>query len=211
MHQPWASMLVHGFKRFEGREWNHKYRGPLWIHSTSQKPSPEDIANLEQAYKSFYFDLGEEMPPFPDRYPTSHVIGRVDLIDVISLDECIDTVPQKLREPSTSAYQFIVRNPTYLDIPLKMSGQPGIYKMPKELLIGAKGLLKKAPVSWWPTKEYKLYSLGRFDLYPLDQADISEDDLRKLNSKAPKVEIKDKVVKTNMGCFHLKSVYSIAD
>jgi len=70
----------------------------------------------------------------------------------------------------------------YLDIPLKMSGQPGIYKMPKEILLGAKNLLKKAPVSWWPTKEYRLYSLGRFDLYPLDQADISEKDLAKMNA-----------------------------
>jgi len=35
MHQPWASLLVHGFKRFEGREWTHKYRGPLWIHATA--------------------------------------------------------------------------------------------------------------------------------------------------------------------------------
>ena len=31
MHQPYASLLVHGFKRFEGREWNHKFRGPLYI------------------------------------------------------------------------------------------------------------------------------------------------------------------------------------
>jgi ASCH domain len=35
MHQPWASLLVHGFKRFEGREWTHKYRGPIWIHATA--------------------------------------------------------------------------------------------------------------------------------------------------------------------------------
>lgn len=35
MHQPWASLLVLGFKRFEGREWTSKYRGPLWIHATS--------------------------------------------------------------------------------------------------------------------------------------------------------------------------------
>lgn len=35
MHQPWASLLVHGFKRFEGREWTHKYRGPLYIHATA--------------------------------------------------------------------------------------------------------------------------------------------------------------------------------
>jgi len=43
MHQPWASLLVMGFKRFEGREWTTKYRGPLWIQATSQKPSEEDI------------------------------------------------------------------------------------------------------------------------------------------------------------------------
>ena len=30
MHQPYASLLVYGFKRFEGREWTHKYRGPLY-------------------------------------------------------------------------------------------------------------------------------------------------------------------------------------
>ena len=35
MHQPWASLMVHGFKRFEGRAWTTKYRGPLWVHATS--------------------------------------------------------------------------------------------------------------------------------------------------------------------------------
>mmetsp|Transcript_7603 Transcript_7603/g.12780 ORF Transcript_7603/g.12780 Transcript_7603/m.12780 type:complete len:202 (-) Transcript_7603:1266-1871(-) len=39
MHQPWASLVVQGIKRFEGREWTNKYRGPLWIHSTAKKPA----------------------------------------------------------------------------------------------------------------------------------------------------------------------------
>lgn len=43
MHQPWASLLVLGFKRFEGREWTTKYRGPLYIHATIQKPDPDLI------------------------------------------------------------------------------------------------------------------------------------------------------------------------
>ena len=47
MHQPWASLMVHGFKRFEGREWTTKYRGPLWVHATSKKPDPELIEQLE--------------------------------------------------------------------------------------------------------------------------------------------------------------------
>lgn len=47
MHQPWASLMVHGFKRFEGREWNHSYKGPLWVQSTSRKPTPVEIEELE--------------------------------------------------------------------------------------------------------------------------------------------------------------------
>lgn len=77
------------------------------------------------------------MPPFPARYITSSVVGRVDLIDVLPLQEYLDTVPQKLREDTDSNFQFVVRNPMYLDMPLKMQGSPSIYKMPKELMIGA--------------------------------------------------------------------------
>jgi hypothetical protein len=54
MHQPWASLLVQGFKRFEGREWSHKYRGPLWIHATTKKPTQEEIDILETTYRDFY-------------------------------------------------------------------------------------------------------------------------------------------------------------
>ena len=50
MHQPWASLMVYGIKRFEGREWLTKYRGPLWVHATSKKPKPEEITALEEAY-----------------------------------------------------------------------------------------------------------------------------------------------------------------
>jgi hypothetical protein len=40
-----------------------------------------------------------------------------------------------------------------LTIPLKMSGQPGIYKLGKEVVFGAKPHLKKVGVSWWPSFE----------------------------------------------------------
>ena len=122
MHQPWASLLILGFKRFEGRDWTTKYRGPLWIHATAQKPKPEDIEALEQACRQHYASLGEDMPPFPARYFNSSLIGRVDLIDVLSLEEYHDTVPEPLREQTSSAYQFVVRNPMYLDMPMRMTG-----------------------------------------------------------------------------------------
>jgi hypothetical protein len=33
MHQPWASLLVYGIKRAEGRGWTTDFRGRLWIHA----------------------------------------------------------------------------------------------------------------------------------------------------------------------------------
>jgi len=62
------------------------------------------------------------MPEFPERYQTGSLVGRVDLIDVISLQEYKDTVPAQLQEPTEASFQFIVRNPQALDIPLKMTG-----------------------------------------------------------------------------------------
>lgn len=154
MHQPWASLLVYGFKRFEGREWTNSYRGPLWIHATSKKPTQEEIDIVENQYRDFYACLGDQMPDFPDRYLTGVVVGRVDLVDVISHDEFLDTIPSKLQEPTSASQHFVVRNPMYLDIPLRMAGQPGLYKMPKELTYGARDKLKAAEYSWWPPEEF---------------------------------------------------------
>ena len=46
MHQPWASLLVYGLKRIEGRAWPADYTGRLWIHATSTKPTAQDIEVL---------------------------------------------------------------------------------------------------------------------------------------------------------------------
>lgn len=45
----------------------------------------------------------------------------------------------------------------YLEMPLKMSGNPGIYKLEKGIFFGVKELLKKVPYDWWPPKAFKLY------------------------------------------------------
>ena len=43
LHQPWASLLVHGIKRIEGRSWPTDFRGTLWIHATTQVPSEQIV------------------------------------------------------------------------------------------------------------------------------------------------------------------------
>ena len=86
---------------------------------------------------------------------------------MLKLDQYEDTVPEELRERTNSAYQFVVRNPMFLDMPLRMAGQPSIYKMPKEIAFGARPLLKQAPYTWWPPRQFKNLVIGQFDIYPL--------------------------------------------
>lgn len=50
MHQPWASLLVYGLKRIEGRAWPTDYNGRLWIHATSTKPTAQDIEVLPKPW-----------------------------------------------------------------------------------------------------------------------------------------------------------------
>jgi hypothetical protein len=62
------------------------------------------------------------MPSFPDRYITGSLIGRVDIVDCLTHEQYMDTVPAKLREKTNSSNLFVCRNPMYLDMPLKMIG-----------------------------------------------------------------------------------------
>lgn len=41
--QPWASLLVHGIKRIEGRDWPSHHRGRVWIHATAQEPDQKTV------------------------------------------------------------------------------------------------------------------------------------------------------------------------
>jgi hypothetical protein len=54
LHQPWASLLVCGIKRHEGRTWYTNHRGILWIASTAKTPSHEDIEDMRQFYANYY-------------------------------------------------------------------------------------------------------------------------------------------------------------
>lgn len=49
---------------------------------------------------------------------------------------------------------------------MRMAGQPSIYKMPKDIFIGARPLLKPVEYTWWPPKQFANASIGQFDIYP---------------------------------------------
>lgn len=57
MHQPWASLLVAGIKKHEGRTWYTAHRGRLWIAATAKPVDSETVREMEEFYKKHYNGL----------------------------------------------------------------------------------------------------------------------------------------------------------
>ena len=148
MWQPWASLLVFGFKRFEGRQWDTNYRGPLWVHAGSRQPDPSEVRKVENQYRKLY--EGQKMPPFPTSYPTGCVIGLVDLQDVISQQMYTEFVPKEFTGESTEDWLFVIRNPRRLMVNIKCMGNKNIFSLDPAVITAAAKTLKKVPTNWFP-------------------------------------------------------------
>jgi len=150
MHQPWASLVIHGFKRFEGRMWTARYRGPLWIQAGSRVPSQEEIELVEAQYRELYKNV-KNRPPFPDRYPTGCLLGMIDLEDIIRVEDYFRYIPENVREETGCKYLFVCRNPRKLLYPIKYPGERQIFKIEDaNLLDSARRSLVKVPTNWFP-------------------------------------------------------------
>merc|ERR1712188_114285 len=84
MHQPWASLLVHGIKKLEGRSWYTPHRGRLWIASTVKVPEKEHIIHVEDQYR---YLVGMENVEFPKTYASGALLGCVNLVDCVANEE----------------------------------------------------------------------------------------------------------------------------
>lgn len=133
MHQPWASLLVAGIKRVEGRSWYSAHRGRLWIAAAAKKPSPQEISELEASYRV----LLHKDVNFPKDYPTGCLLGCVEVADCLPLDQFKEQYPS-LDQESASPFIFICTNPLELIIKFPIKGQHKIWRLDSKIHQGAK-------------------------------------------------------------------------
>ncbi|CAH1108679.1 unnamed protein product [Psylliodes chrysocephalus] len=127
MHQPYASLLVAGVKKHEGRTWPTTHRGRLWIASAAKVPDDEEIEALETFYREYYQDTSLK---FPREYPTSCLLGCV------FVEDCLEEEVYRKQFPngeSNSPYVLICSNPTILPIFYPIAGKHKIYSLDKDL------------------------------------------------------------------------------
>jgi len=83
--QPWAQLIVEGYKKFEFRSWKTKYRGKILIHAGM---------SLEKDMVSRFKDYNLE-------YTMGAIVGEATLEDCILVDEEFN---KKLREENPIVY-----------------------------------------------------------------------------------------------------------
>ncbi|OAE18704.1 hypothetical protein AXG93_4448s1400 [Marchantia polymorpha subsp. ruderalis] len=117
LHQPWASLLVYGIKRIEGRSWPSPIRGKLWIHAASKVPEPETIKAMESFYREIYAVDGVTEIEFPKYYPTSVLLGCVEVVGCLKLDEliCWEDLSNGVRLEGQTEFCWLCESPQILD------------------------------------------------------------------------------------------------
>ncbi|XP_055869636.1 activating signal cointegrator 1-like isoform X2 [Biomphalaria glabrata] len=132
MHQPWASLLVSGIKKDEGRTWYTAHRGRLWIASTTKAPTTDEIKEMESIYSHIY--KGHSLR-FPTSYPTASLLGCVNVEDCLSQEDYREQYPDG---ESNSPFVFICSNPQELLVKFPIKGKHKIYKLDQNVHQAAK-------------------------------------------------------------------------
>lgn len=74
IRQPWASLIINGYKEYEFRSWKTKHRGELLIHA-SKGFNKEEILKFKELNIDF---------------PTGCIIGKVILEDCLEVDDNLE-------------------------------------------------------------------------------------------------------------------------
>lgn len=171
MWQPWASLVISGIMRFEGRTWNTSYRGPLWIQAGARPTDSDDVKKCEKLYSEIYKDYN--LPSFPKTFPEKMIIGVVDLQDVWTQEEYKQRIKTPFNQESNSPFVFVFRNPRKLLVPIKHAGQQQIFDLPNEVVKPAIHSLVKVHTSFAPyfaksyftTDNQAIQAQQQFDLF----------------------------------------------
>lgn len=81
IRQPWAWLIVNGYKDIENRTWETNLRGRIYIHASKGMTQAEydDCAALAQ-------NLGVTLPP-ADQLERGGIVGAADIADCVSTSD----------------------------------------------------------------------------------------------------------------------------
>jgi activating signal cointegrator 1 len=150
--QPFAELILSGEKRIENRTWFTPHRGPLLIHAGKNRDWLEKYADAVRTGC-----LPEPQTPLPDDMPFGSIVGQVQLVACIKLEQigvqrevfdkrynCFrrDTrwsgLGWMLKDPHASGpWCWLLDKPVRFD-PVFYRGAHGLFDVPENVIEGLK-------------------------------------------------------------------------
>lgn len=127
LHQPWASLVVIGAKRYETRPWQTRHRGPLLIHAAAGSPRyaervmDEDIAVRLVMQK---WDLDR------DDMIRGAILGQVEVVTMVATDELnsfISGSEVAVGDWTSGRWAWELSNPQQFEKPVPAKGAQSLW------------------------------------------------------------------------------------
>ena len=123
VRQPWAWLIVKGFKDIENRSWRTRYEGKLLIQAGAARPAEDALQEARALARKHGVEL-------PDEFETGGVIGMVHL------ERCVTSSRSKWFHGPIG---WVLSNARTIPfIPLK--GQLGLFDPPRKVTNKLRGL-----------------------------------------------------------------------
>ncbi len=116
--EPWASLIVHGFKKYEFRNWKTNYRGKILIHAGLSKE------NIDK-FSDYNLDIS-----------SGEIIGEAVITDCILVSKEFDDELRKINSlvyenNHVGLYAFKLENVKKYDKRIKIKGKLGLWNFDK--------------------------------------------------------------------------------
>lgn len=117
LKQPWASLVASGYKIYEFRKMNYKYRGKILIHAGKgiDKVAMERVKELNL------------------EYPQSQIVAEVEIEDVIKCDKDFNDYINSLNsvvygtDKERTGYAWKLKNIKKINHNMHINGKQGIW------------------------------------------------------------------------------------
>ena len=118
--QPWASLIVNGYKNYEFRSWQTKYRGKILIHA-GMSLEKENVSKVKE------YNL---------EYIKGAIIGEAEIVDCILVDKNFDNSLKKensivYESNHVGLYAWKLENIKKYENPVYVNGKLGLWNYEK--------------------------------------------------------------------------------
>jgi hypothetical protein len=128
--EPWAILVVGGYKHWETRSWSTYYRGPLAIHAARQEPAECERLWLVEYFSNPLHEMGYTGTAAHYLLPRGVIVGWVNLVDVLPtrlVGGYVGASEYALGDYSPGRFAWCLKEPYRLDIPMRASGRQGLW------------------------------------------------------------------------------------